>query len=110
MRRSKPRAGRTISARILSVQGVDGCFVGPNDLSDDLGCLGQAHARPVLDVIAVVGEAAAQKKKSAGIITSDAAYLSAAKDAGFSFFCRGSELNAVREYCRSAVKDICGGK
>ena len=97
-------------ARILSVQGVDGCFVGPNDLSDDLGCLGQAHARPVLDVIAGVGEAAAQKKKFAGIITSDAAYLSAAKDAGFSLFCRGSELNAVREYCRSAVKDICGGK
>ena len=96
-------------AEILSVPGVDGCFVGPNDLSDDLGCLGQAHARPVLDVIARVGEAAAQKDKAAGIITSDAEYLSAAKNAGFSVFSKGSELNAVKEYCRCVVNDICGG-
>lgn len=102
------RRGVQNIAQILSVAGVDGCFVGPNDLSDDLGCLGQAHAQPVLDVISRVGKAAAQQGRQAGIITSDAAYLSAAKGAGFSLFCKGSELNAVKEYCRAVVDDICG--
>lgn len=102
------RRGAQNIAQIISVPGVDGCFVGPNDLSDDLGCLGQAHAQPVLDVIARVGKTAAEQGRQAGIITSDAAYLSAAKGAEFSLFCNGSELNAVKKYCRSAVNDICG--
>lgn len=102
------RRGVQNIAEILSVSGVDGCFVGPNDLSDDLGCLGQAHSQLILDVIGMVGKTAAELGRHAGMITSDAAYLSAAKDAGFSLFCKGSELNAVKEYCRFVVKDICG--
>ena len=91
---------------ILSVKGVDGCFVGPNDLSADLGCLGAAGAPPVLAAIERVGEAARACKKRAGVITTDEAYLSRAKECGYELFSKGSELNAVKEYCRAIVSSI----
>ncbi len=63
---------------ILNTAGVDGCFVGPNDLSADCGCLGNKNAPEVLKAINIVGETAKKTNKSVGIITNNQNYLSAA--------------------------------
>lgn len=85
---------------ILNERGVDGCFVGPNDLSADCGCLSNKNALEVLEAIKIVGETAKQTNKLAGIITNNQNYLNAAKACGFMFFSVGSELNAIAEYCK----------
>ena len=36
---------------ILSVEGVEGFLLGPNDLSDSYGCLGDTAANPILTAI-----------------------------------------------------------
>ena len=91
---------------ILAEPGVDGCFIGPNDLSDDYGCLGEKQAPQILRAIEKVGKSAAHNGKQAGIITGNAAYVAAAKEGGFGMFCKGSELNAVKEYCLRVAETV----
>lgn len=91
---------------ILNVEGVDGCFVGPNDLSDDLGCLGETASEGVLSAIREVGIAAAQTGKSAGIITGNEVYLSQAGKSDYTMFCVGSELNAIAQYAKKVAERI----
>jgi len=91
---------------ILSTEGVDGCFVGPNDLSADCGCLGDNNASEILEAIARVGKMAEETGKSAGIITGNRNYLQAAEHCGFTLFSVGSELNAVAEYCKKIKSDV----
>lgn len=93
-------------AKILAVEGVDGCFVGPNDLSSDYGCLDNDCAEQILSAIGRAGKAAQNAGKTAGIITGNKAYLDKAKECGFTAFCKGSELNAISGYCKSIVKEI----
>ena len=99
-------AGVKNAAEILAVDGVDGCFVGPNDLSDDYGCLENTAAPQIFMAIQEVGAAARTAKKTAGIITGNKIYMSAAKKNGFEMYCKGSELNAVKEYCVAIVRTL----
>ena len=92
-------------SEILSVEGVDGCFMGPNDLSADYGCLNKSVAE-ILAAIVTVGKAAKAKKKLAGIITGNESYIKEAKKSGFTMYSKGSELNAIAEYCKRIVKSI----
>ncbi|MGN1078405.1 MAG: HpcH/HpaI aldolase/citrate lyase family protein [Candidatus Gallimonas sp.] len=94
------RAGVERVGEILSVPGVDGCFVGPNDLSDDYGCLGKGAADEILSALDRVGEEAARAGKTAGVITSNKTYLARAAGKGYTMFSVGSELNAIAEYCK----------
>ena len=79
---------------ILEVEGVDGVFVGPNDLASDLGCLGEDA--PILECMAKVAEAARLAGKCWGIITTNNALVTRAieLDAGMVSF--GSELNMLK--------------
>lgn len=91
---------------ILSVEGVDGIFVGPNDLSDDYGCIAEKTAPQILQAIARVGEATEKAGKTAGIITGNAAYIEKSRESGFLYYCKGSELNAIAEYCKKIVAEL----
>lgn len=91
---------------ILTVEGVGGVLVGPNDLSADYGCLGNANAPQILQALERVGDAAARAKKVAGIITANAAYIAKAKQCGLTYFCVGSELNAVADYCKQVTRKV----
>ena len=91
---------------ILSVEGVDGVFIGPNDLSADYGCLGNNNAPEVLSAIEKVGAACLKLKKKGGIITGNKAYLSKANECGLEYFCKGSELNAISDYCKKISAEI----
>lgn len=91
---------------ILAVNGVDGFFVGPNDLSADYGCLGNNNAEEILSAIGRVGSAVEKASKFAGIITGNKAYIEKAKESGFTLFCKGRELNAIAEYCKKNCKEL----
>lgn len=91
---------------ILQVKGVDGVLIGPNDLSADCGCLGNDEASEVLSAIERVGAAAKKEGKLSGIITGNKNYMAKAKACGLEMFCKGSELNAIAEYCKKVAKEF----
>ena len=97
------RAGVEHAEEILTESGVDGCFVGPNDLADDYGCAGGGEEH-ILSAIAAVGSATAKAGKTAGIITGNRGYLRQAKQCGFTMYAVGSELNAIAGYCRQVAE------
>ena len=91
---------------ILSVEGVDGVFIGPNDMSADYGCLGNNNAPEILSAIEKIACACKKTGKVGGIITGNKSYLSKAKQCGLEYFCKGSELNAISDYCKKITKEI----
>ena len=93
-------------SEILSVNGVDGVFVGPNDLSADYNCLTNPEAPEILNAIKTVGENAKKAGKTAGIITGNKSYINVATENGFTYFSKGSELNAISQYCKNIVKEL----
>lgn len=102
------KAGVEHIREILSEEGADGCFVGPNDLSDDIGCLGDSASDKILSAIETVGKAANQAGKTAGIITGNEVYLDKAGKCGYNMFCIGSELNAIAQYCKKVSEKVQG--
>jgi|GEM_PF-320186 len=84
-------------AEILAEKGVDGVFIGPNDLACDLGCIGN-HA-PIFDAIERVSAAAKAAGKPWGIITASAPLLAKAKACSVDMVSCGSELNMLQSGC-----------
>lgn len=91
---------------IISVNGVDGAFIGPNDLSADYGVLGTSDISPVLETIDKVASVCKKLDKLTGIITGKKDFITKAKEKEFNYFCKGSELNALSEYCKKIKKEI----
>lgn len=91
---------------ILGVNGVDGFFIGPNDLSNDLHCLGEKNAKEILQVIKDLGDVAKETNKASGIITRNKNYLAKAKAEGLMNFCVGSELSLLLNGGKSTTKEI----
>ncbi|MFN4099251.1 MAG: aldolase/citrate lyase family protein [Pararhodobacter sp.] len=65
------RAGLADLDAILAVEGVDGVFIGPADLSADMGFRGHADAPEVLSAIADALRRIRAAGKAAGILTSN---------------------------------------
>ncbi len=89
---------------ILNVEGVEGVFMGPNDLSCDLGILG-GDQKPLYDCIEKVGAAAAKAGKPWGIITTKQELIDCAKANGATLLSYGSELNMMIDACKKIVKE-----
>lgn len=83
---------------ILSVNGVDGVFIGPNDLSDDLGCIGNTAS--IKEFIKKVAAAADSIGKPWGIITANRELLDTSTACGVKMISCGSELNMLIDGCR----------
>lgn len=76
---------------IAAVEGVDGFFVGPGDLSADMGLLHGALKPEVIDTIIAAGRRMRAAGKSAGIICADEAVTRRYVEAGFDIVCVGSD-------------------
>jgi 4-hydroxy-2-oxoheptanedioate aldolase len=76
---------------IASIDGVDVLFVGPRDLTQDLGVPGQTTAQVFLDALAQVRDAAHKHGKSCGLLVSDGAAAAAKLAEGWSFVTIGSD-------------------
>jgi 2-dehydro-3-deoxyglucarate aldolase/4-hydroxy-2-oxoheptanedioate aldolase len=93
-------------ADILSVEGLDGFYIGPQDLSASLGFLGNPSAPKVQDVIAEILDAG----KEAGVFSG--IHGLGFEDAvnrfkqGFQFVCVGSDLGLLTNTVKETVDKL----
>jgi 2-keto-3-deoxy-L-rhamnonate aldolase RhmA len=80
------------AAEIAAVDGVDALFVGPGDLSAQLGALGNPNAPPVQHAISQVARAVLAAGKSAGILAPARAEATQYIDMGYRMVAVGSDL------------------
>ena len=89
-----PMAVNQIDA-IAAVQGVDVLFVGPLDLSVNLGIPKQFDHPEFIEALHTVVNAAKRHGKAAGIMASSADHLETFINLGFTFLACGSDGGAV---------------
>ncbi|SHL39059.1 aldolase/citrate lyase family protein [Roseibium suaedae] len=79
------RAGLDALDDILAIEGIDGVFIGPSDLAADMGHLGNPSAPEVLDAVTGALRRIRAAGKTAGVLSTDPAYIAACKEAGANF-------------------------
>ena len=95
---------------ILSIEGVDGVFIGPSDLAASLGHLGDPGHEEVRSAIGKAIDGIKQSGKAAGILTSDQAQARAYIERGVTFCAVGIDTmllaQAVRTLARRFKEDL----
>lgn len=99
------RAGLAALDEILAVEGVDGVFIGPADLSADMGYLGQLDHPEVLAAISDATRRIAAAGKAPGIIWTDPALARRAMQEGARFVATVIDVTAFAVAMRSAAAD-----
>lgn len=92
---AETRSAMALAGEIAAVEGVDGVFFGPADISADMGLLGQPN-HP--DVVAAIRAAAARVMaagKPAGILVGNAELANGWLDQGFLFVAAGTDLGLL---------------
>jgi 2-dehydro-3-deoxyglucarate aldolase len=84
------------AAEIAAVEGVDGLFIGPSDLSAALGYLGQPDHPEVQRAMAVVLSSARQHQKPVGILAPVEADARRYIEQGMSFVAVGGDVGLLR--------------
>lgn len=88
---------------IASVDGVDALFVGPLDLSTNLGVPGEFDHPKVVDARKQVAEACRKAGKAAGLLLASPAAIPAAREEGFTLIALSSDGGAVATGLRATV-------
>jgi 4-hydroxy-2-oxoheptanedioate aldolase len=81
---------------IAAVDGADVLFVGPTDLSYNMGIRDQLESVPFTEALRKVSEAAKKHGKAAGILVHNNALVPRVRDLGYTFTALGSDGGAVR--------------
>jgi 2-keto-3-deoxy-L-rhamnonate aldolase RhmA len=97
------RRAADVVAGIAAVPGVDVLFVGPRDLSTDLGCPGRFDHPDFVAALDQVLAAAKDAGIAAGILAGDAAQAAAYRDLGFRFVGVGSDASLLARAAADAV-------
>lgn len=79
------------AAEFAAIDGVDVLFVGPRDLSHDLGVPGELTAAVYLDALEQVRLAARKHGKACGLLVGDGASAAAKRAEGWAFVAIGSD-------------------
>ncbi|WP_187429340.1 4-hydroxy-2-oxovalerate aldolase [Roseobacter fucihabitans] len=95
---------------ILAVEGVDGVFIGPADLSASLGYLGQSMHPDMQATIMDALQRIDQSGKAAGILTPDDAMIQASLDAGARFVAVAMDIALLLNAAKSAASKWQGRK
>lgn len=82
---------------IAGVPGLDGVFVGPNDLACDLGAMGNFDTPEMEFCIEQVISAAAEAGIPSGIITSKTDFIKDCRNKGMTMFSCDSELGLLKK-------------
>ena len=90
---------------ILAVDGVDGVFIGPYDMSGSYGIPGETHRPVIRDACRRVVEACAAAGKSAGlhVVAPTAEATTQAVNDGFTFIALGLDTVFLDQACREAL-------
>ena len=83
---------------ILTANGVDGVFIGPNDLSCDLNCIG--NLAPIKKAILKIFQEAEKQGKVWGIITTNKDLIDFSLTNGVDYISYGSEINMLKDACK----------
>ena len=99
--------GHRNAEEILSVDGIDGCWIGPNDLSRSMGLVMRSpeHDAAIVEVI----EACGRTGKIPGISTPSAAIARKWIDAGCLFVTIGEDGGWVVEGAEQALRELGRG-
>ncbi|RBI85676.1 2-keto-3-deoxy-L-rhamnonate aldolase [Rhodosalinus halophilus] len=95
------RAGLAALDDILAVEGVDGVFIGPADLSADMGYPGRADAPEVQAAIGDALERIRAAGRAPGILSSDDAAIARYLDHGAQFVAVGIDVTMLAAALRS---------
>jgi 4-hydroxy-2-oxoheptanedioate aldolase len=94
------------AAEIAAVDGADVLFVGPLDLSTNMGIRSQFNHEDFIEAIASVAKACREQGKAAGILLPGIDTLDRMIDLGFTFFVAGSEggilssgMDSILSFC-----------
>ncbi len=98
------------ASEILGVPGIDGCFIGPNDLSVALGFPSELAEYPpaVEEAMVAIRDAAVATGKAPGIYTPSPAAAKARLAQGFRFVCVQNDFGMVHAAAAAAIKSIRG--
>jgi 4-hydroxy-2-oxoheptanedioate aldolase len=91
-------------AEIAAIDGVDGVFIGPADLSADMGFPGNAKAPEVVEAIAHAAEVINASGKSAGILAIEDATAQRYMDMGYTFVAVGIDLVMLMNAARAKAQ------
>lgn len=94
---------------IAAVDGVDVLFVGPTDLTHNMGIGDQLDHAQFLDAVARVVAAARRHSKAAGILVHAPALIARCRDQGFTFVALGSDGGSVRTGLASILTTLRAG-
>lgn len=101
------RAGLQALDEMLTIDGVDGVFLGPSDLAADMGFPGQpAHPQvkaAVLDALARIRAAG----RTAGVLTTDPAYIAETRAAGANFVGVAVDMTLYTGAMRALAATYC---
>jgi len=81
---------------IAAVEGADVLFVGPTDLSYNMGIRDQLESAEFTEALQQVSAAAKKHGKAAGILVHNNALVPKVRDLGYTFTALGSDGGAVR--------------
>ena len=89
---------------ILDVEGVDGVFIGPADLSASLGYLGQTGHPDMRRTILAALKKISDSGKAAGILTTDDSMIEASLEAGARFVAVAMDIALLLNNAKAAAK------
>ena len=89
---------------ILAVEGVDGVFIGPADLSASLGYLGQTMHPEMQKTILGAIRRISDSGKAAGILTTDDGMIQAALEAGARFVAVAMDIALLLKNAQAAAR------
>ena len=98
------RAGMAALDDILQVEGVDGVFIGPADLSTDMGYQGDSTAPEVRRVIADALKRVRAAGKAPGILGTDDQAVQAYRDMGAQFLAVGIDVMLLAQAARDLAE------
>ena len=103
------RAGIEAAPDLAALAEVDALFLGPYDLSSDLGRAGDFDAKPYKESVERVRQACADNAKAAGIhqVTLEKKELQARIDEGFGLLAYGTDVVAMR-HALSGIEGLKG--
>lgn len=81
---------------IANVEGVDGVFIGPADLSASMGYIGNQHHEEVQNALKTAAEKLKALNKAAGILAFDPDDIKRYIEWGYTFVAVGSDLSILR--------------
>lgn len=91
---------------IVSVPEIDVIFIGPFDLSQALGVLGEVNHPAVQEAIATITRKVRAAHKAVGIIASDAAQTQRWIDSGIQYIALSSDLGMIGSLGKQFMKEL----